>query len=262
MRVGRIEVAGEVRYCEPVEGGVRFVEGSPESGFTPGSGQVPDGGYRFLSPVDPAKILVVLGGFPRNQSRDEARRTPPKFAAKLPSTVIAHRDRVVVPTEIGSTVTLEPELAVVMGHRARRCTPAQAASAILGFTCFNDVTHLPFIRQEADFLRAKSVDTFGPLGPWIETDLDKDDVEKGLEIRALINGAIVHVGNTADFTHRVEEVVSEASRYYSLDPGDVISLGTPLDPVTAMVGDTVCVEVDRVGSLVNFLVREVGEVES
>jgi 2-keto-4-pentenoate hydratase/2-oxohepta-3-ene-1,7-dioic acid hydratase in catechol pathway len=235
---------------------VRLLSGSLESGFEAEPGRLSGTGYRILSPVQPGKVLVILGGFARGQSVEEARQTPPRFAAKLPSSLIGPGDEVVVPEEIGTAVTVEPELAVVIGSRVRRCSPEEARSAILGFTCFNDITHLPFIRQQSDFLRAKSVDTFGPLGPWINTELREEDVAAGLPIRALLNGMVVHTGNTADFIHPVSQVVSEASRYYTLEAGDVISLGTPLDPVTANVGDTVCVEVEGVGSLVNNVVGE------
>jgi 2-keto-4-pentenoate hydratase/2-oxohepta-3-ene-1,7-dioic acid hydratase in catechol pathway len=261
MRIARVAVGGEVRFCEPVVGGVRLLTGSPATGFAPDTADLADGEYRLLSPVQPGKVLVVLGAFPRG-SREEARQTPPKFAAKLPSSVVGPGDQVVVPAEIGVAVTVEPELAVVIGSRVRRCSPAEATAAILGFTCSNDVTHLPFIREQSDFLRAKSADTFGPLGPWVDTDLGEEEVAAGLEIRALINNVVVHGGNTADFTHRVGEVVSEASRYYTLEPGDVISLGTPPDPATATVGDTVEIEVERVGSLVNELVGEGADVVS
>jgi 2-keto-4-pentenoate hydratase/2-oxohepta-3-ene-1,7-dioic acid hydratase in catechol pathway len=206
--------------------------------------------------VQPGKILVVLGAFPRGQTREEARVVPPKFAAKLPSTVIADGEQVVIPAEIGTAVTIEPELAVVIGSHARRLSPEEAATAILGYTCFNDVTHLPFIREQADFLRAKSADTFGPMGPWIDTSVKVEDVTAGLAIRASVNGSVVHTGNTAEFTHRVSEVVSEASRFYSLQPGDVISLGTPPDPMTASVGDLVCIEVAGLGGLTNRLAGE------
>jgi 2-keto-4-pentenoate hydratase/2-oxohepta-3-ene-1,7-dioic acid hydratase in catechol pathway len=258
VRIGRIETAGEVRYCEPSGDGVRLLSGTPETGFDPDPGRLAPGQFRLLSPVQAGKILVVLGGFPRGQDAAEARAVPPKFAAKLPSSLIAHGDTVIIPEEIGTAVTIEPELAVVIGSRTRRCPPAKAMLAILGFTCFNDITHMPFIRQESDFLRAKSSDTFGPLGPWIETELQEEDLIAGLRIRAFVNGVEVHAGNTADFIHPVSDVVSEASRYYTLEPGDIISLGTPLDPVTASIGDTVRVEVERVGSLVNHLVGEGG----
>jgi 2-keto-4-pentenoate hydratase/2-oxohepta-3-ene-1,7-dioic acid hydratase in catechol pathway len=258
MRLGRVEVAGKILYCEAVEGGVRLLTGSLETGFQQTTDQLSDGTYRLLSPVQPGKILVVLGAFPRGQTRDEARAVPPKFAAKLPSTVIANGEPVVIPAEIGPAVTIEPELAVVIGFPARRLSPEQAPTAVLGYTCFNDVTHLPFIREQADFLRAKSADTFGPMGPWIDTSLTEPDVTAGLAIRASVNGAVVHTGNTAEFTHRVSEVVSEASRFYSLQPGDVISLGTPLDPMTASIGDSVSVEVERLGSLTNRLAAEAG----
>jgi 2-keto-4-pentenoate hydratase/2-oxohepta-3-ene-1,7-dioic acid hydratase in catechol pathway len=258
MRIGRVEVEGEVVYCEAVEDGVRLLSGSLESGLQQTGDELAAGTYRLLSPVRPDKILVVLGAFPRGQSTEEARQVPPKFAAKLPTAVIADGEEVVVPAEIGTAVTVEPELAVVIGSVARRLSPGDAASAILGYTCFNDVTHLPYIREQGDFLRAKSPDTFGPMGPWIETSVSHKDVTAGLAICASVNGTVVHTGNTADFTHLVSEVVSEATRYYTLRPGDVISLGTAPDPVTAEIGDRVCVEVERVGSLTNRLAGEPG----
>jgi 2-keto-4-pentenoate hydratase/2-oxohepta-3-ene-1,7-dioic acid hydratase in catechol pathway len=256
VRLGRAEVDGEVRFCEPDGEGVRLLEGSIADGFTRGARWVPGGDCRMLTPVQPGKILVVLGAFPGARTREEARRSPPRFAAKLVSTLVAQGESVVVPAEIGASVTIEPELAVVLGRRLHRCTPEEAPAGIFGYTCFNDVTHLPFIREEGDFLRAKSVDTFGPIGPWVETGLGEDAVRSGLAIRGLVNDIVVHTGNTGDFTHSVGEVVSEASRFYTLEPGDVISLGTPPSPATATVGDTVRVEIDGLGSLTNTLEGE------
>jgi 2-keto-4-pentenoate hydratase/2-oxohepta-3-ene-1,7-dioic acid hydratase in catechol pathway len=256
MRVGRVEAGGDSHFCEPDGDGVWLLEGSIAEGFTRGSRRLGAGEYRQLSPVQPGKILVVLGAFPLNQSLEEARQTAPKFAAKLPSVVIAPGDDVVVPSEIGDAVTVEPELAVVIGKRARRCSPEEALTAVFGYMCFNDVSHLPFIREQGDFLSAKSIDTFGPCGPWIDTDLAESDIYAGLAITAYVNEVVVHTGNTNEFTHRVGEVVSEATRYATLEPGDVISLGTPPGPVTAKVGDTVRIEVEKVGSLGNPIVAE------
>ncbi len=256
MRVGRVEAGGEIEYCEPDGDGVRVLDGSIAHGLRRGTRTLAVGEYRQLSPVQPGKILVVLGAFPRGQNRAEARQTPPKFAAKLSSVVVSPGDEVVVPPEIGDAVTVEPELAVVIGKRARRCSPDEALAAVFGYTCFNDVTHLPFIREDSDFLRAKSIDTFGPCGPWIDTDLTESHVRAGLAITAWVNGALVHTGNTREFTHRVGEVVSEATRLYTLYPGDVISLGTAPDPAVARVGDMVRVEVEKVGSLSNPIVAE------
>jgi 2-keto-4-pentenoate hydratase/2-oxohepta-3-ene-1,7-dioic acid hydratase in catechol pathway len=261
MLVGRIEASGEVHFCAPDGDGVRLLDGSIAQGFELGESRLEPGEYRQLSPVEPGKILVVLGAFPRDQSREQARLSAPKFAAKLTSTVIAPGDEIVVPDEIGEAVTVEPELAVVIGTRVRRCTPDEALAAVFGYTCFNDATHLPFIREEGDFLRAKSIDTFGPCGPWIDTDLDEREISAGLAITAHVNGEVVHTGNTSEFTHSVAEVVSEASRFHTLEPGDLISLGTPLDPAVASVGDTVRIEVEKVGSLANPIVAEAGRTE-
>jgi len=254
VRVGRVEVDGEIHCCEPDGDGVRLLDGSIARGFTRTARRLGEGEYRQLSPVQPGKILVVLGAF-RPDRKDDA----PEFAAKLPSAVIAPGDEIVIPPEIGDAVTIEPELAVVIGRRVRRVSPDDALAAIFGFTCFDDVTHLPFIREHGDLLRAKSIDTFGPCGPWIDTDITERDVSDGLALTAFVNDVLVHTGTTKEFTHRVGEVVSEASRYSTLEPGDVISLGTPPGPAVAQVGDTVRIEVERVGSLTNPVVAEGSE---
>jgi 2-keto-4-pentenoate hydratase/2-oxohepta-3-ene-1,7-dioic acid hydratase in catechol pathway len=253
MNVGRVEAGGQIHFCEPAGDDVLLLDGSIAEGFTRTSQRLRVGEYQQLSPVQPRTILVVLGAFRPDQ--------PPEFAAKLPSTVIAPGSDIVVPPEIGDAVTVEPELAVVIGTRAQRCSPAEALGAVFGYTCFNDVTHLPFIREQGDFLRAKSVDTFGPCGPWITTEVTEHDVEAGLAIAAYVNDVLVHTGNTKEFTNRVAEVLSEASRYYTLEPGDVISLGTPPGPALATVGDIVRIEVERIGSLTNPIVAGAGARE-
>ena len=246
MSIGRVEVGGNIHWCEPDGDGVRLLDGSITQGFTRGSRRLRTGEYRQLAPVQPGKLLVVLGAFRPDQA--------PEFAAKLPSTVIAPGAAIVVPPEIGEAVTVEPELAVVIGAQIRRASRTEALAAVFGFTCFNDVTHLPFLREQNDILRAKSIDTFGPCGPWIDTDLSESDVDAGLAITAYVNDVLVHSGNTKEFTNRVGDVVSEASRFSTLEPGDLISLGTPPGPALARVGDTVRIEVERVGSLTNAVV--------
>jgi 2-keto-4-pentenoate hydratase/2-oxohepta-3-ene-1,7-dioic acid hydratase in catechol pathway len=242
-----VEAGGEIHFCEPDGDGVRLLDGSIARGFTRGSRTLGAGEYRRLSPVQPGTILVVLGAFRHDNA-------VPEFAAKLPSAVIAPGAEIVVPPEIGDAVTVEPELAVVIGTRVRRGSLDDALAAVFGYTCFNDVTHLPFLREHGDLLRAKSIDTFGPCGPWIDTDLTERDVHAGLALTAYVNDVLVHTGNTKEFTHRVGEVVSEATRYYTLEPGDVISLGTPPGPALAEVGDTVRIEVEKLGSLTNPVV--------
>jgi 2-keto-4-pentenoate hydratase/2-oxohepta-3-ene-1,7-dioic acid hydratase in catechol pathway len=249
MRVGRVEVGNEIHFCEPDADGVRLLDGSIARGFTRGSRTLGAGEFRTLSPVQPGKLLVVLGAFRPEQPT-------PELAAKLPSAVIGPGAAIVVPPEIGDAVSVEPELAVVIGTRVRRASPDHALAAVFGFTCFNDVTHLPFLRDDGDILRAKSIDTFGPCGPWIDTEITARDVETGLALTAYVNDVLVHSGTTKEFTHRVGAVVSEASRYATLEPGDVISLGTPPGPALATVGDTVRIEVERVGSLTNPVVAE------
>ena len=140
---------------------------------------------------------------------------------------------------------------MVIGQTVKDATPAEASAAIFGYTCFNDVTLLDAIYNGGDYLKAKSLDTFGAIGSWVTTDVTEKKIAAGLSLRAFVNDELVHEGNTSLFTHSVAETVSEASRLCSLYPGDLISLGTPPNPAPIQRGDVVRIEVESVGSVIN-----------
>lgn len=243
MRIGRIGGPGGAppSFCDVQDDEVDLLDGDPFAGPTRAAGRLPLQGAQLLVPVVPTKVLVVLGAFVASDT--------PRLAAKLPSSLQASGSPVVVPAWVTSPVTVEPELAVVIGRRVKDASPDVAAGAIFGYTCFNDVTVLDYLRRDGDYLRAKSLDTFGPVGPVVVSDLTEQDVEAGIGIRAVVNGRVVHEGNTRRFVHPVREVVSAASRICTLEPGDVISLGTPPGPAEVRPGDDVVVEVEGVGRL-------------
>jgi 2-keto-4-pentenoate hydratase/2-oxohepta-3-ene-1,7-dioic acid hydratase in catechol pathway len=157
----------------------------------------------------------------------------------------------VIPSWVESGIFAEPEIAVVIGKTVKDASVEEASAAIFGYTAFNDVTLLDAIRNGGDYLKAKSLDTFGAIGSWVTTDVTEKEIEAGLSLRAFVNDEVVHEGNTKFFTHSVAETVSTASQLCTLFPGDLISLGTPPNPAPIDRGDTVRIEVESVGSVIS-----------
>jgi 2-keto-4-pentenoate hydratase/2-oxohepta-3-ene-1,7-dioic acid hydratase in catechol pathway len=142
----------------------------------------------------------------------------------------------------------EAELAVVIGATgARRLDRADAASAIFGYTCANDVTARDLQRTDGQWTRAKGFDSFCPLGPWISTDVSVADVE----VRCEVNEEVRQLGRTKDMIFDVPTLVSYVSHIMTLLPGDVILTGTPAGVSPIVAGDSVAVSVEGIGTLVN-----------
>lgn len=154
-------------------------------------------------------------------------------------------------------VDYEAELAVVMGRRCHRVAADEALDYVAGYTCMNDVSARDFQRGDGQWVRAKSQDTFGPIGPYLVT---RDEVQhpRSLSIRCLVNGQLVQNSNTREMVFGVKDLIAFISRGITLMPGDVISTGTPpgvgfarKPPLFLKDGDEVTVEVERVGRLSN-----------
>jgi 2-keto-4-pentenoate hydratase/2-oxohepta-3-ene-1,7-dioic acid hydratase in catechol pathway len=155
-------------------------------------------------------------------------------------------DAVVLPPE-SRRVDHEAELGIVMGRRCRRLARGEALGAVRGYTCVNDVTARDIQRSDVQYTRGKGFDTFCPLGPWVETDLDPHAVV----VRARVNGQVRQEGNSSDLIHGVEDLLVFISGVMTLLPGDVIATGTPPGVGPLAPGDVVEVEVGGVGVLRN-----------
>jgi 2-keto-4-pentenoate hydratase/2-oxohepta-3-ene-1,7-dioic acid hydratase in catechol pathway len=238
------------KYCEIGEDFVAIIEGDIFSESHDVGPRRHLKNVELLMPIQPSKLLVVLGAFPGARTLEEARAQPPKFAAKLISSMIANHEAVVIPSWVESGIFAEPEIAVVIGQTIKDASPQEASAAIFGYTAFNDVTLLDAFRN-GDALKAKSLDTFGAIGSWVTTDVTEKEIGAGLSLRAFVNDEVMHEGDTRFFTHSVAETVSAASRLCTLFPGDLISLGTPPDPAPIDRGDTVRIEVESVGSVIS-----------
>jgi 2-keto-4-pentenoate hydratase/2-oxohepta-3-ene-1,7-dioic acid hydratase in catechol pathway len=154
-------------------------------------------------------------------------------------------------------VDYEAELAVVIGRTARQVPVDRALDYVLGYTCLNDVSARDLQVSDGQWTRAKSLDTFCPIGPWIVTADEVPD-PGALRIRCRVNGELRQDASTADLVHGVPELIAYCSRSFTLEPGDVIATGTPggvgafrEPPVFLGDGDAIDVEIERVGTLSN-----------
>lgn len=149
-------------------------------------------------------------------------------------------------------LNFEGELAVVIGRTLRNVAVEDALSHVLGYTCAIDVTARDKQRSDLQWTRGKSADGFCPLGPWLETDLDPADVG----VRTVVNGVVKQDGRTRDMIFPVAEVLSYISGFMTLTPGDVVLTGTPDGVGPLLVGDTVEVTVEGIGTLINQVATE------
>ena len=169
----------------------------------------------------------------------------------IPNTaVVGPGDPVVLPRQ-STNVHYEGELAVVIGKIAKDVRVEDALDCVWGYTVADDVTARDLQKSDGQWARAKGFDTFCPLGPWVETELDVAD----LRLVTRLDGEVVQDGTTADMVHQVADLIAYASAAFTLLPGDVILTGTPsgVGPVTA--GQRVSIEIEGIGTLDNPFVR-------
>ena len=207
---------------------------------------------RLLAPVIPRSKVIGIGRNYADHAKEMGGEAPAEpLMLLVPNTaVVGPGDPVVMPPQT-SEVGYEGELAVVIGRMCKDLEPEDALSAVFGYTVANDVTARDLQRGDGQWARAKGFDTFCPLGPWIETDLDPT----GLSLVTRRDGEVVQDGTTADMVHGVAAVISHASKAFTLLPGDVILTGTPAGVGPVESGQRVAVEVEGIGVLENPFVR-------
>jgi 2-keto-4-pentenoate hydratase/2-oxohepta-3-ene-1,7-dioic acid hydratase in catechol pathway len=205
----------------------------------------------------PSKIICVGLNYV-DHAREVELELPsrPLLFAKWTSSLIDDGEAIVIPAGI-ENVDYEAELAVVIGSRVRDVSVEHALEAISGYTCLNDVSARDEQFADQQWTRAKSFDTFGPIGPRVVPREEIDDPQK-LAIRCRVNGVTVQEATTADMIFGVAELIAYASAGITLEPGDVIATGTPqgvaagrTDGRYLQAGDVVEVEVEGIGTLRN-----------
>jgi 2-keto-4-pentenoate hydratase/2-oxohepta-3-ene-1,7-dioic acid hydratase in catechol pathway len=242
-------VEGEVSSAADVRGlTVAEIEGHPfgQIAFTGQRWALAD--VRLLSPILPSKVVCVGRNYAEHAAElgNEVPKEPLLFL-KPSTSVIGPRDVIRLPPQ-SHQVEHEAELAVIIGAPgARRVDRAAAAKAIFGYTCANDVTARDLQRADVQFTRAKGFDSFCPMGPWIETDVDPAD----LEVRCEVNEEVRQLGRTKDMVFDASTLVSYISHVMTLLPGDVVLTGTPAGVSPILAGETVMVRIEGIGELTN-----------
>jgi 2-keto-4-pentenoate hydratase/2-oxohepta-3-ene-1,7-dioic acid hydratase in catechol pathway len=239
--------------------GARIATGAVEGAFVrplrgtffddpvPTGEDIPLDQVRLLAPVIPSKVVAVGKNYVEHaQEMGGVVPEEPVIFLKPSTAVIGPDDPIPYPPE-SSRVDPEGELAVVIGRLTRRVPAEDARRYVLGYTCANDVTARDLQAKDGQWTRGKGFDGFGPLGPWIETDLDPTDV--GLELR--VNGETRQAARTSQMAFGVSELIEFVSAVMTLLPGDVILTGTPAGIAPVAVGDVVEVEVEGIGVLRN-----------
>jgi 2-keto-4-pentenoate hydratase/2-oxohepta-3-ene-1,7-dioic acid hydratase in catechol pathway len=247
MKIARFEHNGEVRYG--IVQGESLVDFTGSDPPDPAKGRAvfSIGAVRLLPPTAPLKVVAV--GLNYLDHAKEMGMTPPDdpiLFIKPSTSVIGPGDDILMP-EASARVDYEGELAVIIGKRAKGVSVAEAKGHIFGYTCLNDVTARDLQAKDIQFTRAKSFDTFCPIGPWVETELDPYN----LPIETRLNGKTVQSSNTAQMKWGVYELVSFISSVMTLLPGDVIATGTPPGIGPMAPGDRVEVIIEGIGTLAN-----------
>jgi 2-keto-4-pentenoate hydratase/2-oxohepta-3-ene-1,7-dioic acid hydratase in catechol pathway len=203
---------------------------------------------RLLAPVLPSKV-VAIGRNYADHAAELGNEVPddPIIFLKPSTAVVGPRDPIVYPTQLSERVDFEGELAVVIGRLCRQVPPERVGEVIFGYTCANDVTARDLQAKDGQWARAKGFDTFCPLGPWIETDVDPDD----LELTTIVNGEIRQNSRTSLLLHNVTALVAYVTAVMTLLPGDVLLTGTPAGVGPLKDGDEVSVTIESIGTLTN-----------
>ena len=226
---------------------IGVLEGSPFGQFRREEAVLPLEAARLLSPVRPAKIICVARNYAAHAAEHEADVPElPLIFLKPATSVIGPGEAILLPPQ-SAQVEHEAELAAVIGEGGRWIRPEEAERHILGYTIANDVTARDLQRRDGQWSRAKGFDTFCPLGPWIETEMDPSDAL----IRCTVNGQLRQMGSTRDMVFPIRQLVAFISSVMTLEPGDVILTGTPSGVGALAAGDEVVVEIDGLGRLVN-----------
>ncbi|MBT9149123.1 MAG: fumarylacetoacetate hydrolase family protein [Dehalococcoidia bacterium] len=258
MQIVRFATGRKIGYGVLEENVIRGFRGSPFTLFKRFDSSFPlDGSdyhleeVRLLAPCLPSKI-VCLGLNYRSHAEETQHSVPtvPLIFLKPSTAVIGPDDRIILPRH-SRRVDYEAELGVVIGRKAKDVTEDKAKEYIIGYTCFNDVTERHNQADDGQWTRAKGYDTFAPVGPGIETEVDPDD----LKIETYLNGERRQCARTSDLIFGISRLISFISGIMTLLPGDVVATGTPSGIGPLSPGDVVEVRIENVGTLRNPVVR-------
>jgi len=262
MKIARFRTsAGEERYGLLDGERLKAIDGFPWDGPRTMGREYAVGDVRLLAPVEPPDVFAIGLNYRAHAEETGANYPPaPVIFLKATSAVIGPQDSVVLPAMAPDEVDYEAELAIVIGRASRNVPESDALDCVFGYTCGNDVSARDAqLRYDVQWARGKSFDTFCPIGPWIETEIDPDSAD----ITLRLNGRTMQSSNTSDMVFSCRKLVSYCSQIATLRPGTVIMTGTPSGvgfarkpPVFLREGDTVEVEIGGIGVLRNVVAKE------
>lgn len=249
MKFVRFESQGAVSYGLAEDTMVYKIEGDIFGEYKVTEEQYKLSDIKLLAPCKPSKIVAVGINY-RDHATEMSLELPedPIIFIKPPTTVIGPEDSIVTP-DMSQRVDYEAELALVIGKQAKNVEPSEAFDYVLGATCLNDVTARDLQSKDGQWTRAKSFDTFAPMGPYIVTGVDYNNID----IELVLNGETKQKSNTSYFIIKAHEIVSYISRIMTLNPGDVIATGTPSGIGPMSKGDVVEVKLQGIGILKNYV---------
>lgn len=249
MKIARFSNGGDPRYGIVDGDELVVLAGDPMfSGFDTTGERVALAEAKLLAPVIPRSKVVCVGLNYADHKADMHTDGPeaPLLFLKPNTSVVGPGDEIVIPPVEGRIVH-EGEIAMVVGKIAKQVAAKDFADYVFGYTIANDVSARDQMFIDGQWARAKGYDTFCPLGPWIETELDTTS----LEIQTYVDGEPRRHGNTKDMLHSFSEIFEYASDVWTLLPGDVIITGTPAGLGGFVAGQTVDITVEGIGTLSN-----------
>jgi 2-keto-4-pentenoate hydratase/2-oxohepta-3-ene-1,7-dioic acid hydratase in catechol pathway len=228
------------------------IDGVPFGEYRRLEAELPLESVRLLAPVIPGKIICVGRNYAEH-AKEHGSEVPdiPLLFFKPPSAVIGINEKIVLPPQ-SQQVEHEGELVVIIGKSGRWIQPEEATDYVLGYSIGNDVTARDLQRRDNQWTRAKGFDTFCPLGPWIETDLDPADAL----ITCRVNEEMRQMASSREMVFTVQQLIAYASSIMTLNPGDAIMTGTPAGVGPLKAGDVVEVNIEGIGALRNPVVVE------
>lgn len=253
MKIVRMKAGDDIAYGVADAEGVVVYKGSPFVAWEPTETVVPWPSVSLLSPVIPTKVLCVGKNYEDHVDEMDGEIPEEPLIFMKPATSVIGQNAAVVHPRISNEVHHEAELAVVISRPARNIKAEDASRYIFGYTAANDVTARDLQAKDAQWTRAKGFDTFCPLGPAIETELDP--LER-LAVICRVNGEVRQAGFTSDMVFGVAEILEYITAFMTLLPGDVVLTGTPSGVSKVEPGDVMEVEIDGIGTLTNRVVSQ------
>ena len=259
MRYARFEKNNTVA-CGIIEGDtIKLIAGEILDGGAPTGETVALDTVKLLPPVIPETFYAAgLNYVAHIMEQAEARGAKPNIPEKpdigyrANNALIGHEDTIVIPKDATELIEYEAELVVVIGKEAKHLSEAEALSCVFGYTIGNDVSERTWQRGDRTFWRGKNADTFKPMGPWIETNLDLNSLETVVRL----NGEETIRFQTNNMLFGIERYISAMSQYLTLHPGDVIWMGTEGKSPQMKHGDICEIDISSIGTLRNPVIRE------